>query len=146
MENIHWNIENVNPGEAGVLNLRMRDTQDPDAPWQFYFTGIPASKYPKIIEAAAQEISLNGEYTGVHFASGQDELDKNNTPLSNDVVEVYHQYIGGTIMPRAEFYMLLRAFTERLLECPGQPITWYEAMQAALVKLRAKMVADVANK
>ncbi|GAB3636042.1 hypothetical protein GCM10027422_16320 [Hymenobacter arcticus] len=142
MEKIHWSIEALKPGETGVLDLCISDTQDPDAPWQFYFTGIPVSKYPAVIEAASQEISLNGEYTGVNFASGQDELEKQEAPLPHTAVEVYHQYLGGTVMLRIDFYTLLQAFAERLLTRPGQPAAWYEAMRAALAKLQAKMTAD----
>jgi len=144
MGQIHWSIETAAAGEIGVLGLRMQDTQDADAPWQFYFTGKTAADYPETIEAATQEISFNGEYTGVHFASGQDELEKFESPLPDDAVAVYHSYLGETVMSRATFYVILQAFAERLLERPGQPADWYEAMHIALAKLRTKMAADAA--
>ena len=49
------------------------------------------------------------------------------------------------ILPRATFYAVLYAFAERLLERPGQPAAWYEAMRAALAKLQAKIAADAAR-
>jgi hypothetical protein len=146
MQSIKWSIVESPPAHAGVLGLRMEDTQDANAVWPFYFTGINAASYPAAIDAAVQEIGSSGEYSGVTFPDDLDEWDlTERAPFPSNMVELYQVHFGRTIVLRDTFYTMLLAFAERLLERPGQPAEWYTAMHTALDKLRAKMTADSAG-
>lgn len=123
MQQLQWNIVAAKPGEVGILGSRMEDTQNPNSPWPFFFTGISADRYPAVITAAVQETGSAGQYAGVLFPTDLDEADitERGASLPPDVVAVYPSHWGETLMPRVLFYTMLQAFAGRLLASPGQP-------------------------
>lgn len=119
-------------------------TSDQRAAWPHFFTGIRLEKYPRVIDAVANETGAAGEVVGVNFPADLIDLDASAPPIPADAVEVYVSKYEDEVLPRATFYAVLLAFAERLLERPGQPSDWYAAMRTALDKLRTKMAADEA--
>lgn len=123
----------------------MEDIQDVNAPWVFFFTGVSIADYPQVIEAAVQGVGSGFNAVGVNFPADLDDWDieERGGTIPDNAVEIYHQDFGTTIMPQVTFYTILQAFAERMLERPGQPAAWYQAMQAALMKLRTKVKYSV---
>ncbi|MGI4735158.1 MAG: hypothetical protein ACRYG7_08265 [Janthinobacterium lividum] len=143
MHPVQWTITSARPGQGGVLGLRVEDAHGSDAPWPYFFTGIAAHRYPQAIEAVTAEVGVGGEATGVTFPGDLDEGDlQERAAIPADEVEVYLHQGGSTQLPRTTFYAILQAFAERLLEQPGQPLAWYEALRNALSKLQAKQAID----
>jgi hypothetical protein len=144
MVSVQWRISIARPGEWHVAGLRVEDTASPQAMWPAFFNGLSVSRYPEVVEAAVQEIGAGSNAVGVTFPSDLDEFDLlERAPIPADSVEIYCQSFPEEVLPRATFYQVLLAFSEHLLECPGQPSEWYAALRAALQKLRAKINQDV---
>jgi hypothetical protein len=141
---MQWRISIARPGEWHVAGLRVEDTASPQVMWPAFFNGLPVSRYPEVVEAVVQEIGAGSNAVGVTFPNDLDEFDLvERAPIPADSVEIYCQSFPEEVLPRATFYQVLLAFSEHLLECPGQPGEWYAALRAALQKLRAKINRDV---
>jgi hypothetical protein len=144
MSSVQWRITVACPGEWHVAGLRVEDTASPQAVWPSFFNGLPMARYPDVIEAAVLEVGSGWNAVGVIFPSDLDEFDlTQRAPLPADSVEIYCQSFPEEVMPRATFYQVLLAFSEHLLERPGQPGEWYATLRAALQKLRAKIRQDL---
>jgi hypothetical protein len=142
MQQVQWSLI---PNPTSNLGFRVEDNLNPNANWVFFFTGVYLEDYPKVIEAAVKEVGSGFNAVGANFPGDLDEWDlEEHGPLPADGVELYHHNFGNTIIPRDTFYAVLYAFAERLLERTDRPAAWYEAMRAALAKLRVKMAADAA--
>jgi hypothetical protein len=135
--NTEWRIV------QGVYGLAVQTT-DENAAWPLFFTAAQPEKYPFILETVADEVGFSNNGTGVIFPANLDDFDRLTAFIPVDAVEIYAPGYDDSIIPRATFYTVLEAFAERLLASPDRPAAWYEAMRAALAKLRVKMAADAA--
>lgn len=144
MQKFQWAI--VPPSPPSILGFQVADKLNPDAFWVDFFNGVYLEAYPRVIEAAVQEVGSGFNSVGVNFPGDYDEWDiSQHGEIPADMVQLYNHGFGETSMPRVTFYTILCAFAERLLQLPDQPADWREAMQAALAKLRAKMAADAVS-
>ena len=110
--------------------------------WPHFFAGFSLESYPELIKSVTAGVGRDSNGTGVSFPADIAEADPTEAPLPPDMVEIYCPGFDDSIIPQATFYQVLQAFAEQLLERPGQPAAWYEAMRVALNKLGAKTKAD----
>lgn len=144
MTQFNWSFEKAS--SASPFGFYLIDLSDPSASWVFFFTGVFLDDYPEVVELAAREVGSSFNSVGLFFPADLDDDDLiSRDPIPADAVEIYHNDFGTTIIPRTVFYEVLEEFAQRLVEQPGHPIAWYDSMQAALAKLRAKMAADAAE-
>lgn len=145
MEQLQWRITAAHPGEGHVLGLKMEnEIASGEAAWPHFFVGIPAGRYPEVIEAAVQEVGVGSNAVGVTFPGDLDEFDlTERAAIPADSVEIHCQSFTDEILPRVVFYQVLLAFGSQLLERPGQSGEWYTALRVALQKLRTKISRDL---